>query len=330
MAFGDILGNARVKKILRMSIQRERLPNSLLFYGPGGVGKREMARTVAQALNCEKLKDDACGECGPCRAIAGRKFPDVLEILPDGDQIKIDQMRTLRGAAYLRPMTGKKRIFIVDDADRMNDEAANAVLKILEEPPRFSHIILITDDLHLILPTIRSRCQVLTFSALDKEEVRTALREKGFSEERAEAVSLLAKGSLEQAVNLDWDAVQAKRREAWETLIAFSGGRNASQFLQNYAFSSREAAEDDFRGLLELLSSFFRDLVLIQEKGDLRFLLNPDFSEELLRASGDWSPDRLWSVLGYIDSALSALDKKLNMKLLVSAFYSQIEDWNYV
>jgi len=227
-------------------------------------------------------------------------------------------------------MNGGKRNIILNEGDKMGEEASNAVLKILEEPPRFSHIILITDDLHLILPTIRSRCQILSFSPLDKEEVRTALREKGFSEERAEAVSLLVKGNLEQAVSLDWDSVQARRREAWETLLAFGRGRNASRFLQSYAFSSREAAEEDFRGLLELLSAFLRDLVLIKENGDPRFLFNPDFREELPRAAEDWRLDRLWAALGHIDDALSALDKKLNMRLLVSAFYSHIEDWNYV
>ena len=330
MAFGDVPGNARVKKILRISLQRDRLPNSLLFCGPGGVGKRETALILAMALNCENLrKDDACGECGPCRAVAGGRHPDVLEIRPKNNHIGIDDMRFLREAAYLRPMIGRKRVFIVDESDKMGEEASNAVLKILEEPPRFSHIILITDDAHLILPTIRSRCQVLTFSPLDREEVRTALREKGFSEERAEAMSLLVKGNLEQAMSLDWDDIQARRRESWETLLAFGGGRNASRFLESYAFSTREAVEKDFRALLELLSTFLRDLILIKENGNPRFLFNPDFREELPRAAEDWTMERLWATLGYIDDALSALDKNLNMRLLVSAFYSHIEDWNY-
>ena len=329
MAFSDIPGNARVKKILRMSLERERLPNSILFCGPGGVGKRETAVVLAKALNCENRGEDSCDDCGTCRAIGAGRHPDVLEIVPKKDHIGIDEMRFLREAAYLRPMIARKRVFIVRDADKMGEEASNAVLKILEEPPRFSHIILITDDLHLILPTIRSRCQILTFSPLGREEIRTALREKGFSEERAEAVSLLARGNLEQALSLDWEDTQTRRKEAWETLLAFGGGRGSSQFLERYAFSGRETVAESFRGLLELLSSFLRDLVLVREGGDARFLLNPDFQDEMVRAAGDWSPERLRSALAQIDFSLASLEKNVNIKLLVSAFYSQIEDWNH-
>jgi len=329
VAFYDIPGNARVKKILKISLQRERLPNSILLCGPGGVGKRQTALTLAKALNCEALKDDSCDECGTCRAISAGRHPDVLEIGPKKDHIGIDDMRFLREAAYLRPMIAGKRVFIVRDADKLGEEASNAVLKILEEPPKFSHIILITDDLHLILPTIRSRCQILTFSPLDREEIRTALREKGFSEERAEAVSLLARGNLEQAVSLDWEEIQSRRKEAWDTLLAFGGGRRSSQFLERYAFSGRETVAEGFRGLLELLSSFFRDLVLITEGGDTRLLLNPDFRDDLVRAAGDWSPERLRSALAQIDFTLAGLEKKVNIKLLVSSFYSQFEDWNH-
>ncbi|MBM3285278.1 MAG: DNA polymerase III subunit delta', partial [Candidatus Aminicenantes bacterium] len=104
MGFDDVLGNARVKKTLRLALLRSRVPNSLLFSGPRGVGKKSLARLLAQAVNCEREKDDACGVCATCVAISGRRLPDVWEIGPEGQEIKIDQMRALKQAAYLRPM----------------------------------------------------------------------------------------------------------------------------------------------------------------------------------------------------------------------------------
>jgi len=128
MGFEDIIGHERVKKILKKSLQKKKIPNSMLFCGPEGVGKRGMAFALAKAINCEQKKDDACETCSLCKAIDAGNHPDVMEIQPDGEVIKIEQMRTLRQIAYLKPMVGKKRIFIVDEAEKMTEEAANSLL----------------------------------------------------------------------------------------------------------------------------------------------------------------------------------------------------------
>ena len=147
MAFQNILGNLRVKTILSKALQRNRVPHSLLFVGPEGVGKMETALVVAKALNCLQKTDDSCEECVSCVAINKKNFPDVMEVSPQKDVIKIEQMRLLKSTAYLKPMVGKKRVFIVTDAEKMREEAANSLLKILEEPPSFSHIFLCTNTI---------------------------------------------------------------------------------------------------------------------------------------------------------------------------------------
>ncbi|NOR15579.1 MAG: DNA polymerase III subunit delta', partial [Candidatus Aminicenantes bacterium] len=156
MGFSDILGNERIKRILRKALQRQRVPNSLLLSGPTGVGKIDFARTLAQALNCLEMTDDACGHCSSCLAIAKGNFPDVLQPVPEKEVLKVEQMRILKDTAYLKPMLGKKRVFILDRAERLNAAASNSLLKILEEPPGFSHILLLTANPFVILPTIKS------------------------------------------------------------------------------------------------------------------------------------------------------------------------------
>jgi DNA polymerase-3 subunit delta' len=178
MAFQNILGNSRVKTILSKGLKRTRIPHSLLFVGPEGVGKMETALVVAKALNCLQKFDDSCEECPSCVAINKGNFPDVMEILPEKSVVTIDQMRDLKSTAYLKPMVGKKRIFIIPDAEKVREDASNSILKILEEPPSFTHIILLTDNPYLILPTIKSRCQVLTFAPVLKEDIEKALLEK--------------------------------------------------------------------------------------------------------------------------------------------------------
>ena len=181
MAFRDIAGNSRVKKILRTALQKRRLPNSLLFSGPAGVGKTAMAVTVAKALNCLTHEDDSCDACVSCRAI-GEAFkdpekqglaPDVMfvAIKESKKKIAIDQIRLLKQMAYLRPMSARIRVFIVRGADAMSEEASNSILKILEEPPAASTLILVTEKPHLILPTIRSRCRTFEFSFVAREEI---------------------------------------------------------------------------------------------------------------------------------------------------------------
>src|SRR4030042_3927846 len=135
MNFDNIVGNSRVKKILRLALQKNRLPNSLLFHGPKGVGERSLPLTLAEAVNCERRRADACGECPTCLAISGGRFPDVQEVKPSGQVIRVDRVREMRQAAYMRPMVGRKRVFIISEADKMNDEPFNTVLKILEETP---------------------------------------------------------------------------------------------------------------------------------------------------------------------------------------------------
>jgi DNA polymerase-3 subunit delta' len=322
VGFDDVLGNSRVKKILRLALEKNRVPNSLIFCGPKGVGKRSVARILAKAVNCERKKDDACEECATCVSITGGRLPDVWEIEPEGQFVKMKQMQALRQAAYLRPMVSRKRVFIVDDAERMNEESSNCLLKVLEEPPLFSHIILLTANPDLILPTIKSRCQALQFAPIGKEEIKKLLEEKGYSEEKAKIISLLVRGNLEEALSLDWAEVQEKRREAWDIFLSFLKKKEASAFLRNYGFGQRRIIREDLERTLEILGSFCRDFILLKEKGEPSLLLNPDYRKDIEAFAKDWSLNKSWECLSQIESAIFGLSKNLNIGLLVSSFYS--------
>lgn len=322
MAFKDIEGNERAKRILKLALERGRLPNSLLFAGPEGVGKRQTALTLAKALNCLRMTKDSCDECDACRAIDGGRFPDVMEIAAPAKEITIEQIRLLKQMAALRPLAGKKRVFILVDAENVNPASANSLLKVLEEPPPRSHIILLTASPFLLLPTIRSRCRTLSFTAMASEELERILRDRGFREDQARILALLAGGSLRRALELEWDEVQERKEKAWLLFEALLSGDRASLFLDAYGTLPKSALEE-FRETLEVFSSFARDLLLLGLGGDTRLLLNPDL-EDRLRASGGWPAPRLLAGLAEFDRALAELPKNLNKNLLAAALFSHI------
>ncbi|MGB7297321.1 MAG: DNA polymerase III subunit delta' [Candidatus Aminicenantales bacterium] len=329
MGFDAVLGNSRVKKVLRLALQRGRVPNSLLFTGPEGVGKRSLALVLAKAINCLRRHNDPCDECPACRAISAGRFPDVQEIKPEGQFIKVERVREMRQLAYLRPMAGKKRVFIITEAEKLNDESANTLLKILEEPPFFSQLILITPNPHLILSTIKSRCQTLPFVPIGKAEIARALEEKGYPEDQARIISLYVGGNFGEALELDWEETQDKRREAWTLFRSFLKNEKPASFLRNYGFVQRNIIRDDLEKILKIMASFCRDLILIKEKGDPGLLLNPDFAEDIRTLENEWSLEQCWRCLRRIDAAISGLARYLNMSLIISAFYSLLGEDNY-
>ena len=179
MPLAQIRGQEASIDLISRTLQSKRLPSAWLFSGPPSVGKRLTALLIAQALNCKTYQGlDSCGQCAPCRQIEVGNFADVELIEPSGQNIRMEQIReALRWMQY-RPERGHYRVLILDEADRMNRESANAFLKTLEEPPPQTTIILLTTSPMLLLETILSRCQHVRFQPLSSEILTDLLAEK--------------------------------------------------------------------------------------------------------------------------------------------------------
>ncbi|MCX6571658.1 MAG: DNA polymerase III subunit delta' [Candidatus Aminicenantes bacterium] len=329
MAFKDVVGNERIKKILKLALERTRVPNSLLFCGPEGVGKKAMALTLAKTLNCLNLTTDSCDECPSCEAIDKGVHPDVMVIAAEKQEIKIEQTRFLKQMAYLRPMTGKKRVFIVVDAAEMSDSAANSLLKVLEEPPPYSHLVLVTASPFLLFPTILSRCQTLAFSAIGREEIEKILLERNFGKEQARILALLVDGNLDWALDLEWEEVQSLKEESWALFEALASGDRSALFLERFGALAK-AVQEEFGRTLGVFSSFVRDILLLRLGGDPAFLLNPDFEPRLRGASAAWTVRRVLGVLEELDFVLAELPKNLNKGLLATTFFSNFGELRHV
>jgi DNA polymerase-3 subunit delta' len=220
-------------------------------------------------------------------------------------------------------------VFIIPDAEKMKAEASNSILKILEEPPSFSHVILLTNNPYLILPTIKSRCQILSFAPVCKEDIEKVLLDKGYLAEQAKVISLVVNGNLKYALSLDWEDLQEKRKKAWEILFSLIRKEKASVFLKEFS-SSRFLDRREIEKIFNFLSSFCRDIVLIKEEGNLSHIMNPDYEQDLREISRIPSLDQALDFLNKIDYSLYALKKNLNVNLLMSSLFSHFMEKLYV
>lgn len=196
-----------VSTLLTMA-RTETLPHALLLSGPAGTGKGEAALTLAQLLNCQapptpgitpfaSLSAHRCGTCRSCRRIDAGTHPDVRVIAPEGSHIKIAQIRDLCNTLLAKPLEASHRVVLIKDAGRMNREAANALLKVLEEPPKGTFFVLTTSQPSELLPTVLSRCQLIRFRPLARETVvRCLMEEAHLPRHQAESVAALSDGSL--------------------------------------------------------------------------------------------------------------------------------------
>ena len=170
MSFAQIKGQQRAVRILQKEIASLSLAGTYLFIGPAGVGKTFTALNFAKALNCKREGIDSCDKCSSCLKIDHLNHPDVQIIKPEKDSLKIEQIRNLKREAAYKLYEGKKRVWIIEEANKFTLEAANSALKIIEEPPPDTIFILISETKREILPTILSRCEIIRFSSLSSEQ----------------------------------------------------------------------------------------------------------------------------------------------------------------
>jgi DNA polymerase-3 subunit delta' len=273
MSWHSIRGHDRAVDALRRVLAQGRLPHAFLFVGPEGIGKRSFAEAFAQALLCERVPEaelDPCGVCPSCLQVVAGTHPDVHRVARPEDKhdLSIKQIRDLCLDLGLKPAGGRRKVAIVDDADDLNDEASNAFLKTLEEPPPGSVLILIGTSSETQLDTIVSRCRVLRFDPIPEAELAKVLIDQGVTDDPAEASRLahLADGSVARARGLADATFDSFRRLLIDDL-ADPRGFDAPALSRRMGTFIDEAGKDSAprreraRLLIGELARFFRGLL---------------------------------------------------------------------
>ena len=329
MSLRSVVGHEHLKPRLARAALRGSLPPSLIFAGPSGVGKRMTAVALAQLVNCLTPNvEDACGECASCTRIARRVHADVLLIEPgDTGSIKIEQIRDVVERSGYRPFEGRRRVVIIDEADRIVANAQDALLKTLEEPPSGTTFVLVTAMPETLLPTIRSRCQRLRFGRLAPADVAQVLIEAhGASEADAHAAAALSDGSIGRALegaSEEFAEARGAAVQLLEIVAADPGPSRRIQGAMGLPGAGRGKADRDALGQsLRALATILRDLGMLSAGG--RALANADLERRLRPLTRAFHPDRILAAFAAVDRALDALDRNASPKIVADWLAFQI------
>ena len=321
MAFKEIVGHRRVLDLLARAIANNTLTPSLILSGPEGVGKRQVAIAIAQALNCTASTPGGCGTCAACRRIVRGTHPDVHVIEPgESGSIKVEQVRAAIERAVYRPFEGRRRVTIIDGADALVDAAQNALLKTLEEPLPASVFILVTDRPDVLLPTVRSRCAHLRLGRLQAAEVADVLeRCHDYSRSDALAAAATSDGSIRRALDMDAGEYVDARSDA-EGLLKVAG-RDARTRLDHakslLAVKSSAASErEHLSARLQALASLLRDAGVLASGANERLLANADRRQVLDTLAKSFSGDRAARSYAAVTRAQEALASNVGPKVV--------------
>jgi DNA polymerase III subunit delta' len=267
MSLAKLAGNTSIKWWLQQAIKLQRLPGALIFTGQSGVGKRTFALEFAKSLNCLSLDSEfnSCDRCSICQRITTGQFADTSVITPDGQFIKVEQVRSVIDEVYYRPFEGNYRVYIFKNAERMREQAANALLKTLEEPPSTSIIILITSSLDSLLPTIRSRTIKLNFTPLPIDVLSAYLNINYPRPEMQQQLLInLAQGSIGHALSIDIAEYLERRKQCLEMLETIVIQKNQKTPLLKLAEHLGRKERKEFDLYLETLLLLLQDLAYLQ------------------------------------------------------------------
>lgn len=321
----QIEGQTHALSVLERAVTQGRVHHAYLFTGPDGVGKTQTALALAAVLNCKTRTEDGpfapqCGKCTNCVRIQSEQHPDLHVVRPEGQNIKISQVRVVQKAAQQRPYEARYQVVVIDEAHRLTEEAANALLKTLEEPPLSMRIILVTSKPHLLLDTIRSRCQLLQFSNLPSEVVTRLLSLQAAAQDAKpstlEVAARLGEGSLGRATRL----LESGLLERRETLVEMLKDLSRNQPAPLFQHAERLAKNrDEFRDSLELLRILLRDALMasnMPEDSWSKVAINHDLAEDLFLLGNRTGTRRLLEQIDRVGDSQRLLDGYINPTLI--------------
>lgn len=278
-SFAKVIGQVPIKEHIKKSLQTGKISHAYIFYGEKGSGKKTLADLFARALQCEAGGDEPCNQCTSCKQALHHNQPDIIYVQHEKPNvIGVDEIRKqVNNDVGIKPYSSEHKIYIIDEAEKMNVQAQNALLKTLEEPPAYTVIMLLTTNLEALLQTIRSRCVTLTLKPVaDVELQKYLMREEQVPDYKASICAAFARGNVGRARELVVSPEFDELKEETMQLIWHISEKTMSDLA---AFAKAKAEKgSNTEGFLELLQMWYRDVLLYKSTGSSQYLI---FSEEL-------------------------------------------------
>ncbi len=324
-------------------LQKNRVPHSLLFAGEDGIGKRLFALELAKSFVCQNPKDfEACDACASCRRadvfafpkpddrdafkeVIFSEHPDIGMVVPYNRNILVDAVRDLEKEANFRPYEAKARFFIIDDADKMNDAASNALLKTLEEPAPTTYLFLMTSRPDALLQTIHSRCQTLRFAPIPSDEIENHLLETGkFAADDAELLARLSNGSVGRALETDLTKFREQRELMLKVLQSLLIENNRGFLLKTAEEMTDAKNKDAFEQFLDILQTLIHDVWTLKLGADEFAIVNRDYKTQMKLLADKTDARRLSKWLTEIEKMRELFAVNLNKKIATDALFMQM------
>lgn len=348
--FDKLIGNDHIKNIFGRLIKTKRIPHSLLFTGKDGIGKKHFALEVAKSFVCQSPNDfQACDECKACLRADKFHIPnvtpttkvdkslkakfekvffsehsDIAQVVPLKTNIFVNAIRHLEESAHFRPYEGRARVFIIDDADKMNDSATNALLKTLEEPIETTYLFLITSRPSALLPTILSRCQTIRFAPIEAAEIeKYLLKSDEFSSDDAKLLAKLSRGSIVAAVHINLEDYYRQRFKMLDVLRSLSNRRNFTILLRTTEELCDPKNKDDYENNLEILQTLIHDIWTLKNNAEAE-IINSDIAEKIQQLSENTNNQTLAEWMTEIETLLNSLKSNLNKKIATDALFMKM------
>ena len=349
MGFESFLGNAKAVTEVRGMLASGRVPGALLFAGPDGVGKKTLALMLAKALNCERCADDFCGECPRCRKaeqmlaatredlarrreskdsqkrVEGLVYFDLQLIEPLTRYILIEQIRQLRSVVYTHPFEFRHRVFVIDEAQAIHWQAVDLLLKVLEEPPETTTLILICPNAYELRPTIRSRCRRIAFQPVEEPLITALLGEEARVPKPQRALAArVAAGSIAKAKTFDAGEFERQRRPWLDFLDAVAGKTREPVAAPDWKalFDSTRALtenRDEFEETLQIGYSLLRDLVQVALAESDTNVVNMDLLPRLKAWAAKLGLQNIEKLKEGLDQAYRLQTRNVNQQLGLEA-----------
>ena len=328
--FEKIIGQKKPIKVLKNLIKYDRVGHAFLFSGKEGIGKRLTAIAFSKAVNCFNLSEnyEPCNRCSSCLKIEKGIHPDFQLITPLNSVITIEQIRNIKDIIYWQPLVGRKKVFLIDDAHKMTVEASNSLLKILEEPPEFAVLILITDSPEIMLPTIISRCHRISFYPISREEQREILTGMNLSLEKSQLEEIIrfSPGNLGKAIALADEPARLKEKNQYlEWLIE----TEPEQLIDKFFSSPENEVKDilnSFLDFTELMILWFRDMLFFQLGLSQEMLSFPERIEKIKKFAQYYSQEKIINLLNFLTGIPQEIAKYIKPEILMENFIIQLGD----
>ena len=315
MSFKDVVGQESAIAFLKAAFSCGRIAHAYIFVGPQGVGKSKAALNFAKLLLCESPSaNEPCENCASCLKSNGSNHPDIQEVSPEGQFIKIDAIREACRKLSLRGFESSFKVLIITQAGALNEESSNALLKTLEEPTANTVIILMADTLKSVLPTIASRCQRVVFSILKQDVIESILiKQWGASRDAAAYLSMMSEGSLGAALRFHEDGLFSRKNDLIKNALDERCGLDG---LLDLSSKERQDRQENIQEALFVLSSWFRDLLLA--KTESRSFINIDKKDDIMRLARSFSFIEIEERLTRIADAAQDLKRNANARIALT------------